>query len=64
MRQNLIRGIRWIGHVQNIKPFEDSDKFEIILSEKEKLDNPIRLTSEESKKGIAPRGPKYTNIKL
>lgn len=22
-------GIRWIGYVQNIKPFRDSDKFEI-----------------------------------
>jgi len=57
-------GIRWIGYVQNIKPFVDSDKFEIILSEKEKLDNPLRLTPEESKKGVAPQGPRYTKMGL
>lgn len=57
-------GIRWIGYVQDIKPFEDTDKFEIILGQKEKLDNPIKLTPEESKKGIAPRGPKYTKMEL
>jgi hypothetical protein len=57
-------GIRWMGYVQDIKPFEESDKFEIILSEKEKLDNPLRLTPEESRRGVAPRGPKYTKMEL
>ena len=57
-------GIRWIGYVQDIKPFRDSDKFEIILSNREKLDNPLRLTSEESKKRVAPQGPRYTKMEL
>ena len=57
-------GIRWIGYVQDIKPFKDSDKFEIILSKREKLDNPLRLTSEESKKRVAPQGPRYTKMEL
>jgi len=57
-------GIRWIGYVQDIKPFKDSDKFEVILSEREKLDNPLRLTPEERKKRVAPQGPRYTKMKL
>jgi len=57
-------GIRWIGYVQDIKAFQDTDKFEIILSQKEKLDNPLKLTPEEYRRGVAPRGPKYTKIEL
>lgn len=57
-------GIRWIGYVQDIKPFKDSDKFEIILSKRERLDNPLRLTPEESKKRVAPQGPRYTKMEL
>jgi len=61
---NPYSGIRWIGYVQDIKPFKDSDKFEVILSEREKLDNPLRLTPEERKKRVAPQGPRYTKMKL
>lgn len=57
-------GIRWIGYVQDIKPFEVSDRFEIILREREELDNPLRLTPDETKKGIAPMGPRYTKMEL
>jgi hypothetical protein len=57
-------GIRWIGYVQDIKPFEDTDKFDVVLAKKEKLTDPIRLTPEEKKKGIAPRGPRYTKMEL
>jgi hypothetical protein len=57
-------GIRWIGYVQDIKPFEDSDKFDVLISKKEKLVNPVRLTSEEKKRGIAPRAPRYTKMEL
>jgi hypothetical protein len=57
-------GIRWIGYVQNIKPFEDSDKFDVIISKKEKLANPLRLTPEDKKRGIAPRSPRYTKMEL
>jgi hypothetical protein len=49
---------------KNNKAFKDSDKFEIILNTREKLDNPLRLTSEESKKGVAPQGPRYTKMDL
>ena len=57
-------GVRWIGYVQEIKPFEDTDKFDIILRDRQKLDNPLRLTLEEGKKGIAPRSPRYTKMEL
>lgn len=57
-------GIRWIGYVQDIKPFRDSDKFEILLSDKEKLGNPLRLMPDEKKRGIAPMGPRYTKMGL
>lgn len=57
-------GIRWIGYVQDIKPFEDSDKFDVVISKREKLANPIRLTPEEKKRGIAPRSPRYTKMEL
>jgi len=57
-------GVRWIGHVQEIKPFKDTDKFDIILRERQKLDNPLRLTLEEGKKRIAPRSPRYTKMEL
>jgi len=57
-------GIRWIGCVQDIKTFEDSDKFDVLISQKEKLANPVKLTSEEKKKEIAPRAPRYTKMEL
>lgn len=57
-------GIRWIGYVQDIKPFRDSDKFEIVLSAREKLKNPLRLMPEDKKRGVAPMGPRYTNMEL
>lgn len=59
-----ISGIRWIGYVQDIRPFQDTSKFEIILSEREKLDKPLRLSAEEKKKGVAPRSPRYTKMEL
>ena len=57
-------GIRWIGYVQNIKPYEETDKFEIILSKREKLEHPLRLADEEKRKGLAPQGPRYTRMEL
>lgn len=57
-------GIRWIGYIQEIRPFEDTDKFEIVLSKKEKLEHPLKLTLEEGKKGVAPRSPRYTKMEL
>jgi hypothetical protein len=57
-------GIRWIGHVQDIKPYQDSDKFDVIISKREKLDNPIKLTPDEYRRGMQPRGPKYTKMEL
>lgn len=57
-------GIRWIGHVKEIRPYEDSDKFEVVLSQTVKLDNPVVLTPEEKKKGIAPRAPRYSSMDL
>jgi hypothetical protein len=57
-------GIRWIGYVQDIRPFEDTGKYDIILRDKERLANPLRLTPEEGKRGVAPRAPRYTKMEL
>jgi len=57
-------GIRWIGYVQEIKPYEDTDKFEITLSKRERLEKPLKLTADEKKKGVAPMGPRYTKMDL
>jgi len=57
-------GIRWVGIVKEIRPYKDTDKFEVILSDKMKLDNPLKLSDEENKKGIAPQGPRYTKMEL
>jgi hypothetical protein len=57
-------GIRWIGYVKEIRPYEDTDKFDVVLSQREKLANPVVLTPEEKKKGIAPRAPRYSNMDL
>ena len=57
-------GIRWIGYVQDIRPFEDTGKYDIILRDKERLENPLRLTPDEGKRGVAPRAPRYTKMEL
>jgi len=57
-------GIRWIGYVRDIRPFEDTGKYDIILRDKERLENPLRLTPEEGKRGVAPRAPRYTKMEL
>jgi len=57
-------GIRWIGYVQDIRPFEDTGKYDIILRDKEKLENPLRLSPDEGKRGVAPRAPRYTKMEL
>lgn len=57
-------GIRWIGSVQDIIPYKDTDKFDIILREKEKLDYPIKTKPADIKKGLVPRAPKYSKMSL
>ena len=59
-----VSAIRWIGLVQNIRPYKDTGKYEVVLSEKRKLDKSLKLSEEEGKKGIAPQGPRYTKMEF
>ena len=59
-----VSAIRWIGFVQDIRPYKDTGKYEVVLSERKKLDKPLKLSKDEGKKGIAPRGPRYTKMEF
>lgn len=59
-----ISAIRWIGLVSNIKPYKDTSKYEVIISEKRKLSKKLKLTPLEGKKGVAPQAPRYTRMEF
>jgi len=59
-----VSAIKWIGFVQDIKPYKDTGKYEVVLSKIEKLDKPLKLSEDEGKKGIAPQGPRYTKMEF
>ncbi len=60
-----VSAIRWLGTVQSIKPYKDTGKFEVTISERKKITNPLKLTQDESKHGgIAPQGPRYSKLEL
>jgi hypothetical protein len=59
-----ISSVRWIGTVKTIRPYKDSGKFEVVLTDREQLPKPIKLTAEEGRRGIAPRSPRYTKLEL
>ncbi len=58
-----VSAIRWIGIIKEIKPYKDTAKYEIILIDKKQI-KPIKLTPEETKKGYAPQGPRYSKMDL
>lgn len=51
--------IRWVGKVQSIKPWEDSGKYVLYLSEIFKV-GPIKMDNQKN----VPQGPRYTNFEL
>lgn len=59
-----VSAIRWIGVVSSIKPYKDTGKYEIKITEKRKLPKELKLTPEEGKRGVAPQAPRYTQKKL
>jgi hypothetical protein len=59
-----VSSIRWIGTIKTIRPYKNTGKFEIILIDREQLAEPLKLTPEEGRKGIAPRNPRYTKLEL
>jgi len=59
-----VSAIRWFGLVQGIRPYKDTGKYEVIISEKKKLNRPLKLTKEEAKRGIAPRASRYTKMQF
>jgi len=54
-----ISAIRWVGKIQMIKPYEDTDKYKIILSEIYKI-KPIKLGDPRN----TPYSPRYTSYEL
>ena len=59
-----ISAIRWIGLVSSIKPYKDTQKYEVKITEKRKLKKELKLTHEEGKRGVAPQAPRYTKMDL
>jgi hypothetical protein len=54
-----ISAIRWVGKIQAIKPYEDTGKYKIYLSEIYEIE-PIKLGSPKN----APYSPRYTSYEL
>ncbi|MFC1505454.1 hypothetical protein ACFLQ6_00120 [Thermoproteota archaeon] len=59
-----VSAIRWIGSVNNIKPYKDTGKYELVLTERTKLPRPVKMTKEEYKNGIILRASRYTRMEL
>ncbi|MBD3280490.1 hypothetical protein GF389_03115 [Candidatus Dojkabacteria bacterium] len=54
-----VSAIRWAGKIQAIKPYEDTGKYKIHLSEIFKV-GPVKM----KKANNAPQGTRYTNFHL
>lgn len=54
-----ISAIRWVGKIQSIKPYEETGKYKIYLSEISEI-KPIKLETPRN----APQGPRYTTYEL
>lgn len=57
-----ISAIRYVGEVSKIKPYKNTGKYEVVLRDKPKKINPIKLSKEHP--GLAPQAPRYTIRKL
>ena len=54
-----VSAIRWVGKIQTIKPYEDTGKYKIYLSEIFKI-KPIKMGDSK----LAPQSPRYTKFEL
>ncbi len=54
-----VKAIRWVGKIQAIKPYEDTGKYKIYLSEIFKI-KPIKMGDPR----LAPQSPRYTKFEL
>jgi len=54
-----VKVIRWVGKIQAIKPYEDTGKYKIYLSEIFKI-KPIKMGDPR----LAPQSPRYTKFEL
>jgi hypothetical protein len=54
-----VSAIRWTGKIQSIKPYEDTGKYKIYLSEIFEID-PVRMKNQK----YVPQGSRYTNFQL
>lgn len=54
-----VSAIRWVGKIQSIKPYEDTGKYRIYLSEIYKI-GPIKMGDAR----LAPQSPRYTKFEL
>lgn len=57
-----ISAIRWVGIIQAIRPYKDTGKYEVIISEMQRI-KPIKLPK-GAKRGTAPQAPRYTKKEL
>jgi len=55
-----VSAIRWVGKIQAIKPYEDTGKYKIFLSEISKLKEPIT----KGEQRFVPQSPRYTKFDL
>lgn len=56
-----ISAITWVGTVREIKPYQNTGKYEIVLLDKQKIDA-IPLNQEEHAKVKTLRGPRYAKF--
>lgn len=57
-----ISAIRYVGEVVNIRPYEDTGKYEVIIKNIQKLPKEIKLTKRDLNK--VPYAPKYSKMDL
>lgn len=53
--------ITWVGTVREIKPYQNTGKYEIVLLDKQKID-PIPLNQDKNAKVKTLRGPRYAKF--
>ncbi len=58
-----VSAIGWIGTVNAIRPYKDTVKYEVILTEKRELPMALKQTKEESGR-VVIRAPRYSKMKL
>ena len=57
-----VSAIRYVGEVANIRPYENTGKYEVIIKNIQKLPQEIKLTKQDMNK--VPYAPKYSRMDL